>query len=262
MATKIVILALAALAVLCLVDDAHAAVTHRHALHPAHRQYLSPYYHHYPYRHYYATPSPRTSPPPLRPPPSPPRPRHQLRPRQPRGAGGGGSRGGGGGAGVLDTGARIRSRMLLLRSPSRSCSHRSSSCDCNCSADWRLRRTAGRRSGQGGRGWSVCEVRTPILPSTAATFFTVNTGDLNKIKYKDNQFLEITIKKKNKISREIRIMYEYFGIDCSQMWNLRQRMTEVGDPEWVNGQRGSVVAGTENVGGAKGNVDSIKAEGS
>ncbi|XP_027237892.2 uncharacterized histidine-rich protein DDB_G0274557-like [Penaeus vannamei] len=58
MATKIVILALAALAVLCLVDDAHAAVTHRHALHPAHRQYLSPYYHHYPYRHYYAHPHP------------------------------------------------------------------------------------------------------------------------------------------------------------------------------------------------------------
>ncbi|XP_037793238.1 uncharacterized histidine-rich protein DDB_G0274557-like [Penaeus monodon] len=52
MASKIVILALAALAALCLVDDAHAAVTHRYALHPAHRPYHSPYYYHYPYRHY------------------------------------------------------------------------------------------------------------------------------------------------------------------------------------------------------------------
>ncbi|XP_037793526.1 uncharacterized histidine-rich protein DDB_G0274557-like [Penaeus monodon] len=63
MATKALILALASLAVLCLVDDAHAAVTHRHALHPAHRPYHSPYYHHYPYRyypyrHYYTRPHP------------------------------------------------------------------------------------------------------------------------------------------------------------------------------------------------------------
>ncbi|XP_047485836.1 uncharacterized histidine-rich protein DDB_G0274557-like [Penaeus chinensis] len=63
MTTKIVILALAALAVLCIVDDAQAAVTHRHALHPTHRHNHSPYYHHYPYRHYpyrhyYAHPHP------------------------------------------------------------------------------------------------------------------------------------------------------------------------------------------------------------
>ncbi|XP_027237894.1 uncharacterized protein [Penaeus vannamei] len=61
MATKALILALAALTVLCLMDDARGAVTHRHALHPAH--YRSPYYHHYPYRHYpyrhyYAHPHP------------------------------------------------------------------------------------------------------------------------------------------------------------------------------------------------------------
>ncbi|XP_042875765.1 histidine-rich glycoprotein-like [Penaeus japonicus] len=52
MATKIVILALAALALVSFMGDASAAVTHRHALHPAHRLYHYPYYHHYPYRHY------------------------------------------------------------------------------------------------------------------------------------------------------------------------------------------------------------------